>query len=103
MPPKLLACIRFLYKVVHKIGRLQKFNRAREIEFNLFTALTIDPYSVRTTCVGTALIIICWTCIPAVFLVQIIGLEHGAASSSSMRTVSFIVSQFYDVNEQWLS
>ena len=32
--PKLLACIRFLYKVVHKIGRLRKFNRAREIEFN---------------------------------------------------------------------
>ena len=23
MPPKLLACIGFLYKVVHKIGRLQ--------------------------------------------------------------------------------
>ena len=33
MPPKLLARIRFLYKVVHKIGRLRKFNRAREIEF----------------------------------------------------------------------
>ena len=39
-PPKLLACIRFLYKVVHKIGRLRKFNRAREIEFNFFTAWT---------------------------------------------------------------
>ena len=38
---KLLACIRFLYKVVHKIGRLRKFNRAREIEFNFFTAWTI--------------------------------------------------------------
>ena len=36
VPPKLLACIRFLYKVVHKIGRLRKFNRAREIEFNFF-------------------------------------------------------------------
>ena len=32
--PKLLACIRFLYKVVHKIGPLRKFNRAREIEFS---------------------------------------------------------------------
>ena len=41
VPPKLLACIRFLYKVVHKIGRLRKFNRAREIEFNFFTAWTI--------------------------------------------------------------
>ena len=32
---KLLACIGCLYKVVHKIGRLQKFNRAREIEFKV--------------------------------------------------------------------
>ena len=38
VPPKLLAYIRFLYKVVHKIGRLRKFNRAREIEFNFFAA-----------------------------------------------------------------
>ena len=28
-----------------------------------------DPYSVCTTCVGTALTIICWTCAPAIFLV----------------------------------
>ena len=42
MPPKLLACIGFLYKVVHKIGRLRKFNRSREIEFNFFTAWTIS-------------------------------------------------------------
>ena len=41
VPPKLLACIRFLYKVAHKIGRLRKFNRSREIEFNFFTAWTI--------------------------------------------------------------
>ena len=41
MPPKLLAYIRFLYKVVHKNGRLRKFNRSREIEFNFFTAWTI--------------------------------------------------------------
>ena len=41
MPPKLLACIGFLYKVVHKIGRLGKFNRSREIEYNFFTAWTI--------------------------------------------------------------
>ena len=27
--------------VVHKIGRLRKFNRAREIEFNFFTTWTI--------------------------------------------------------------
>ena len=40
-PSKLLACIGFLYKVVHKIGRLRKFNRARKIEFNLLTAWTI--------------------------------------------------------------
>ena len=32
VPRKLLACIRFLYKVVHKISRLWKFNCAREIE-----------------------------------------------------------------------
>ena len=41
VPPKLLACITFLYKVVHKNGRLWKFNRSREIEFNSFTASTI--------------------------------------------------------------
>ena len=35
VPPKLLTCIRFLCKVVHKIGRLRKFNRAREIEFKV--------------------------------------------------------------------
>ena len=39
--PKLLACIRFLYKVAHKIGPLRKFNRAREIEFNFIIAWTI--------------------------------------------------------------
>ena len=42
VPPKLLACIGFLYKVVHKIGRLRKFNRSREIEFNFITAGTIS-------------------------------------------------------------
>ena len=42
MPPKLLTCIGFLYKVVHKIGRLRKFNRSREIEFNFLTAETIS-------------------------------------------------------------
>ena len=40
-PPKLLACIGFLYKGVHKIGRLQKFNCSREIELNFLTAWTI--------------------------------------------------------------
>ena len=39
VPPKLLAW--FLYKVVHKIGRLRKFNRAREIEFNFLTAVSM--------------------------------------------------------------
>ena len=33
--------LRFLYKVVHKNGRLRKFNRSREIEFNFLTAWTI--------------------------------------------------------------
>ena len=42
MPPKVLACIGFLYKVVHKNGRLRKFNRSREIEFNFLTAWTIS-------------------------------------------------------------
>ena len=41
MPPKLLACIGFLYNAVHKIGRLRKFNRTCEIEFNFLTAWTI--------------------------------------------------------------
>ena len=31
----------FLYKVVHKNGRLRKLNRSREMEFNLFPAWTI--------------------------------------------------------------
>ena len=42
VPPKLLACIRFLYKVVRKIGRLRKFNRSREIEFKFLTAWSIS-------------------------------------------------------------
>ena len=42
MPPKLLACIGSLYKGVLKIGRLRNFNRAREVEFNLFKAWTIS-------------------------------------------------------------
>ena len=41
VPPKLLACIGFLYKVVHKIGPLRKFNRAPEIEFNFFIVWNI--------------------------------------------------------------
>ena len=42
MPPKLLACVGFLYKAVHKIGRLRKFNRSLEIEFDFLTAWTIS-------------------------------------------------------------
>ena len=42
VPPKLLACIGFLYKVVHKIGRLWKFNRSHEIEFNFLSAWSIS-------------------------------------------------------------
>ena len=43
---KLVKCatevaLRFLYKVVHKIGRLRKFNRSREIDFNFIMAWTI--------------------------------------------------------------
>ena len=41
VPSKLLACIRFLYKVVPKIGRLRNFNRAREIDFKFSIAWTI--------------------------------------------------------------
>ena len=40
MPRKLLVSLGFLYKVVHKIGRLRKFNRSREIELNFLTAWT---------------------------------------------------------------
>ena len=40
--PKLVACIGFQYKGVHKIGRLRKFNRSRGIEFNFLTAWTIS-------------------------------------------------------------
>ena len=42
MLPKLVACIRFLYKVVDKNGRLRKFNRAREIELNFFFFYPLD-------------------------------------------------------------
>ena len=42
VPPKLVACVGFLYKVVHKTGRLRKFNRSSEIEFNFITAWTIS-------------------------------------------------------------
>ena len=40
VPPNWLACIGFLYKVVHKIGHLRKFNRSSEIEFTFLTAWT---------------------------------------------------------------
>ena len=40
-PPNLLACIRFLYKVVQNIGRLRKFDRTQEIEFSFFTIRTV--------------------------------------------------------------
>ena len=39
---KLLACTGFLNKVVHKIGRLRKFNCAREIGFNFLTTWNIS-------------------------------------------------------------
>ena len=45
VPPKLFACIiyyGFYTKLYTKIGRLRKFNRSREIEFNCFTAWTIS-------------------------------------------------------------
>ena len=42
VPPKLLACIGFRHKVVHKIGRLWKFNRSHKIEFDVSTAWTIS-------------------------------------------------------------
>ena len=53
VPPKLLACllIRFLYKTVHKIGRLRKFNRARETEFNCFHRLDY-LYETWHTCLS---------------------------------------------------
>ena len=68
VPPKLLACVRFLHKVVHKIGCLRKYNRAREIEFNflpfwlslwnlahLFIVLTAAKFCLRffNFCLGT--------------------------------------------------
>ena len=42
VPPKLVACIQFLYKVVHKIDRLRKFIRSHEIEFNFLTTWTMS-------------------------------------------------------------
>ena len=41
MPPKLHACMGFPYNVVHKIGRLRKFNRARGNEFKSVTTWNI--------------------------------------------------------------
>ena len=38
---RLVACIGFLYKVVHKIGRLRKFNRSRR-HLLVLTAWTIS-------------------------------------------------------------
>ena len=72
-PPKLLACIRFLYKVVYKHGRLRKFNRAREIEFTFFTAWTIcmklgtlvhhvPGYNILPQILPRDLVMVCHTC-----------------------------------------
>ena len=37
---------RWPYKVVHKSGRLRKFNRAREIEFNFFLSLGLSVWNL---------------------------------------------------------
>ena len=52
MPPDLLACVRFPYKVVHKIGRLRMFNRAREIAFSFLTVLDYfyETWHTRSSC-----------------------------------------------------
>ena len=46
-----LALISFLYKVEHKIGRLRKFNHAREIKFNFFHRLDY-LYETWHTCLS---------------------------------------------------
>ena len=46
VPPKLLAFLRFLYKVVHKIGSLRKFSRALKIEFNFFLSFGLSLWNL---------------------------------------------------------
>ena len=75
VPPKLLACMRFLYKVVHKNGRLRKFNRSREIEFNFFTAWNL--YETWHTCSSCSqLQNFAWN-----FLIFVWGLSYGLSKS----------------------
>ena len=52
VPPKLLTCVGFLFKVVQKNGPLRKFNPSREIEFNFFYHLVYLLEIVHT----------CWAC-----------------------------------------
>ena len=75
-PPKLLPCIRFLYKVVHKNGRLRKFNRSRENEFNFFYRLDY-LYEIWHTCSSCS-----WLQkIASDFLIFVSGLSYGLSKS----------------------
>ena len=74
--PKLLACIGFLYKVVHKIGRLRKFNRSREIEFNFLTAWTISMKFGTLVHYAPG-----YKTLPQIFLIFAWGLSYGLSKS----------------------
>ena len=43
VPPKLLTCIRFLYKVVHKIGRLRNIARNAIATYTKFFFFSFEP------------------------------------------------------------
>ena len=55
MPPKLLACTGFLYKVVHKIGRLRKLNRSRENTHCTLSSLHHREYPLHIVIISLSL------------------------------------------------
>ena len=72
-----------LYKVVHKIGRLRKFNCAREIEVNFFTAWTIFLK------LGTLVHVYGYKTLPQIFFA--LGLSYGLSKSKKWGKVITIL------------
>ena len=66
-----------LYKVVHKVGRLREFNRAREIEFNFFTVWTFMKLGTLVHHVYG------YKTLPQFFLIFAQGLSYGLSKSKN--------------------
>ena len=97
MPPKLLAWIRFLYKVVPKIDRLRKVNHAQEIEFN-FLPLRLSLWNL-----AHLFFMFMATKMPQIFLFFAKGLSYGLSKSKKLGKIITklwkIMNHFQRLNE----